>query len=224
MTPVTWPCPTPEGGSAAEFALAFDQGREHRLLIAPALFDEGNRMRRFTVETMRRLDLAGIDAFLPDLPGCHDSLQPLARQTTANWRDAIAAAARHFRATHMLGIRGGALLTPPGLPTWHYAPVKAASILRQLMRARILAAREAGRTESQEALLQTGLAEGLNLSGFSLGPAFLRDFPLVTVQPEATEIAHEQIGGGALWLRAEPDEDGAQADALAAILISGIKR
>ena len=30
----------------------------------------------------------------------------------------------------MLGIRGSALLTPDGLPTWHYAPAKAASILR----------------------------------------------------------------------------------------------
>ena len=31
-------------------------------------------------------------------------------------------------------------------------------------------------------------------------------------------IDHETIGGNALWLRAEPDEDPAQADALAAVL------
>jgi len=34
-------------------------------------------MRRFTVEVMRRLDNAGIDSFLPDLPGGNESSQAL---------------------------------------------------------------------------------------------------------------------------------------------------
>ena len=48
----------------------------------PALFDEANKLRRrHTVEVIRRLDAAGIDCLLPDLPGCGESLSPLAEQT-----------------------------------------------------------------------------------------------------------------------------------------------
>ena len=86
-------------------ALAFDQFRRWRLLIVPALFEESNRMRRFTVEVMRRLDNAGVDSFLPDLPGCNESLQLLQDQTPHSWRTAVAAAAVHFRASHVLGDR-----------------------------------------------------------------------------------------------------------------------
>jgi hypothetical protein len=221
VTPASWPCPTPQGGSAEEYALSFDKGRPHRLLIVPALFDEANRMRRFTVELMRRLDRAGIDSLLPDLPGCNESLQALEDQTPASWRDAMTAAAAKFGATHVLGIRGGALLTPGRLPCWHYAPAKGASILRQLIRSHILTARESGVSESQDGLMAQGMARGLTLSGFRLGARFLHDFQ--TLAPgQATEIAHEAIGGGALWLRAEAGEDADQADALAALLVAGI--
>jgi hypothetical protein len=213
----------PDGGSAGEYALTFDKGREKRLLIVPALFDEANRMRRFTVEVMRRLDGAGIDSALPDLPGCNESLQPLEAQTPVTWRAAMTSAASHFGATHVLGIRGGALLTPDGLPTWHYATAKSASILRQLIRSRILAAREAGLNESQESLMETGLAEGLELSGFRLGKAFLQEFQTLKSPTGASEISQDTIGGGGLWLRAEPDEDPQEADALAAVLAIGIK-
>ncbi|MBW8753127.1 MAG: hypothetical protein JF595_03075 [Sphingomonadales bacterium] len=217
MTPTLWPCP---GGE--EYALTFDRGRDKRLLIVPALFDEANRMRRFTVEVMRRLDGAGIDSMLPDLPGCNESLQPLERQTPSSWRAAMTSAAAHFEATHVLGIRGGALLTREGLPAWQYAPVKAASILRQLIRSRILASREAGISESQEALLETGLSAGLELSGFRLAAEFLREFQGLTAPTGASQIGQDLIGGGGLWLRAEPGEDRQQADALAAVLAIGI--
>lgn len=223
MTPATWPCPLPGGGHAAEYALSFDRSRAHRLLIVPALFDEANRMRRLTVEVMRRLDGAGIDSVLPDLPGCNESLQPLATQTPSRWRAAMTSAAAHFGATHVLGVRGGALLTPNSLPGWHYAPAKGASILRQLVRARILASRETGVSESQDGLLEAGLAAGLELSGFRLGGAFLREFQTLMPQAGASEIGQDMIGGGGLWLRAEPGEDRDQADALAAVLAIGIK-
>jgi hypothetical protein len=221
MITVTWPCPTPGGGNAGEYALAFDRARAHRLLIVPALFDEANRLRRFTVEVMRRLDGAGIDSALPDLPGCNESPQDLSRQTPATWRAAMASAAAHFGATHVLGIRGGGLLTPD-LPGWRYAPVKSASILRHLIRARILASREAGIDETQDTLLAAGAMHGLELAGFRLGAAFIRDFPSLTPEHEAAEIAQDTIGGSGLWLRAEPGEDRAQADALAAVLTAGL--
>ena len=220
-----WPCPLPGGGTTEEMALTFDQLRRWRLLIVPALFDEANRMRRLTVEVMRRLDNAGVDSFLPDLPGCNESRQPLEAQTPEAWRSAVVAAAKHFRASHVLGIRGGGLLLSAQLPGWRYAPVNGASILRQLLRARILASREAGVSETQEGLLAEASELGLELAGYRLGAEFIRAFQTLTpaIAASISEIGQDMLGGGGLWLRAEPGDDRGQADALAAILAIGIK-
>lgn len=216
-----YPCPSGD----SEYALAFDRGRPHRLLIVPALFEEANRMRRFTVEVMRRLDAAGIDCFLPDLPGCNESLQPLEAQTLDSWRAAMTTAAEHFAATHVLGIRGGILVQPNALPGWRYGPVKGANLLRQMLRARIVGSREAGQTETQEGLLELGAREGLDLVGYRLGVELLEKLQAAvpSTEPNAIEVLQDLIGGGGLWLRAEPGEDRAQADALAAIVAVGIK-
>jgi hypothetical protein len=210
---------------SGEWAAAFSRGREARLLIVPALFEEANRTRRLAVEVMRRLDKAGIDSILPDFPGCNESLQPLAEQTVESWRTAIAAAATAFAATHVLAIRGGALFVPAVLPGWLFAPANGASQLRQMLRARIVASREAGREERQEDLLALGQTEGLELSGYPLSAAFLREFPslLPPVSPGLSVIEQAVLGGGALWLRAEPGFERAQADALAAIVAVGIR-
>ena len=225
MTPATYPVVTASGDSAAEFALSFDKGRAHRLLVSPALFDEANRLRRLTVEVMRRLDHADIDSFLPDLPGCNESLQPLGAQDIAAWQSAMVSAAREFRATRVLAIRGGALVVPRSLPGWRYAPTGGATILRQMLRMRILSSREAGREETQGGLLEQGMAEGLELAGYRLSAAMVAD--LQTAMPpdetEQTIIGQDMVGGAALWLRAEPGEAPAQADALAAILTVGMK-
>ncbi len=224
MTPTSYPCLLPGGAEASELALAFDRGRQRRVLIAPALFDEANRMRRLTVEVMRRLDKSGIDSFLPDLPGCNESTQDLPLVEPEDWRMALEAAARHFGATHLLAIRGGALVVPAKLPGWRYAPVKGASLLKTMLRARVIASREAGREESSEALLVQGLQMGIDLAGWSLSGEMLRQLQdaLPAARGSLALIDHETIGGGALWLRAEPGEDPAQADALAAVIAVGI--
>ena len=224
MKALDYACTLPSGGTARELALAVDRGRDKRLLISPALFDEANRMRRFTVEVIRRLDGAGIDCFLPDLPGCNESLQDLTQQTSVDWSDAMLCAAGYFNVTHVLAIRGGGLIMPRNLPGWHYGPVKGASILRQMLRARIISSREAGRTESQEQLIEAGLEGGLELSGFLLSAGMLRDLQALAPQMRANLVVVEQemIGGSPLWLRAEPDEDRAQADALAAVIAMGL--
>ena len=53
-----WPSPS----GADEYALCCDRQRDHRLLIIPALFDEANKLRHFTVNLMHRLDSEGIPA------------------------------------------------------------------------------------------------------------------------------------------------------------------
>lgn len=216
MTPLTWPCPLPGGGIAQEYALTFDRARAKRLLVIPALFDEANRMRRFTVDVMRRLHGAGVDTLLPDLPGTNESLQLLDIQEPQDWCDAMTAAARLFGATHVLALRGGCLFTPSDLPTLHYAPVKAASVLRQMLRARTLSAREAGRDETRDVLMKLGLAQGLELAGHRLGPEFIRQFDSMVPNDDALVISQDAVGGSGLWLRAEPGESSAQAEALAA--------
>jgi hypothetical protein len=210
-----WPAPEGE-----EYAVVLDRSRERRILVLPALFDEANKLRHFTVETMRRLDAAGIDAFLPDLPGCNESLAPLEAQTLTGWRDAAGIAAGHFGATHVLTVRGGALCAPDGLPAWRYAPATGSSILRAMLRARVIASKEAGLEETREALLERGREAGLDLAGYRLGAAMIRE--LEAAEPSGgaalANIAQTDIGGAGLWLRAEPDHDPAQAAALAAIV------
>ena len=218
MKPVGWHPPH----GPAESALACDRGRARRLLVVPALFDEGNRLRRLTVDVMRRLDGAGIDSVLPDLPGCNESLQQLDIQDTADWLDAMRAAGRHFGATHALGLRGGCLFTPQDLPGWHYAPVKGAAILRQMLRARILSSREAGHEEDRDRLDATAREDGIILAGYPLGADFYMQFEPMVPDPGATIIAQDDIGGSGLWLRAEPGENPSQADALAATLALGL--
>lgn len=224
MKPGTYPLLRSNGEHFAEYTLCFDLDRPRRLLVVPALFDECNRLRRLTVEVMRRLDAAGIDCFLPDLPGANESLQPLGEQSLSLWQEAMVNAARHFRASHVLSIRGGALVVPVSLPGWRYAPVNGATILRQMLRMQILAAREAGREETQASLLERGLATGLELVGYRLSPAMLAGMQ-DAMPPDGTGqsiIGQDMIGGGGLWLRAEPGEDRAQADALAAVVALGL--
>ncbi len=225
MTPLGWPNPLPGGASAEEYAIAFDRGRERRLLIVPALFDEANRMRRFSLEVMRRLDASGIDSVLPDLPGTNESLEQLETQSIGSWCSAVAAAVQFFGATHVLAIRGGCLLMPQGVPGWLYAPAKGGSILRQMLRARSLASREAGREESREGLTTLALTDGIELAGYRIGPQLFVDLEHAEA-PEReglTLVEQGLVGGAGLWLRAEPGESREQADALAAVLAIGMQ-
>ncbi|MGX7952671.1 hypothetical protein ACWPM1_08895 [Tsuneonella sp. HG249] len=217
-----WPCPAPGGGTREEMALAFDRNRDRRLLVLPAWFDEANKLRRQTVEIMRRLDLSGIDSVLPDLPGTNESEAPLAEQTLDGWRRAGAAAASHFRITHVLTWRAGALLAPEGVPGWQYAAIGGKQVLRAMLRARSLSSREAGRTERSDELQSLGREHGIELAGWQLGPALFAALERAEPSAGLTEIGQSDVGGPALWLRAEPDEDPHQADAIAAMLAFGM--
>jgi hypothetical protein len=217
---VSWG-PGPDGG---EYALAFDRGRERRLLVLPALFDESNKLRHFTVEVLRRLDMAGIDSFLPDLPGCNESLAPLERQTLGGWRQCAETAAVYFRATHVLAVRGGALCEPDGLPIVRYVPVTGETLLRGMLRARVIASKEAGLVEDRQALLERGRRDGLELAGYRLGAQMVRDLEGAGPAGGAAlaNIAQADLGGPGLWLRAEPDHSSEQADSLAALVAEAL--
>lgn len=216
----TWKAPLPNGKASEELLVSFDEGRAVRILVLPAWFDEANKLRRFTVEVMRRLDGSGIDCFMPDLPGCNESLAPLDEQSITGWRAATIAASKELRATHVLSVRAGALIAPTDLSGWRYAPQSGPKQLRAMIRARTIAAREQGTEESSDQLLELGRKDGLDLAGWPIGPAMFHE--LETAEPEPSEtqvdIAQNTLGGPGLWLRAEPGENAAQADALAAII------
>ncbi|WP_068093412.1 alpha/beta hydrolase family protein [Novosphingobium rosa] len=218
-----WSFTAPDGSRHADSALWLGESGP-RLLIVPALLDEGHRLRRLSVEVMRRLANSGITCILPDLPGTGDSDFPLEQADLALWRKAMGDLAQDTGAQAVFALRGGALAAPEGLAGWHYAPIKGASILRQLIRARIIASREAGVEERQDALMEQGRAQGLELAGYRLGAAMIAQ--LGGAQP-ATEgvspIDQELVSGAPLWLRAEPGESREQADALAAILAIGLR-
>ncbi|RDC60087.1 hypothetical protein HME9302_01286 [Alteripontixanthobacter maritimus] len=220
----TWPCPANDGTIADELLTGFDKKREHRLLVLPPLFEEHNKFRRQTVEIMRRLDLSGVDSALPDLAGQNESKRLLAEETLSGWMVAIRAAANAFGATHVFALRGGALLAPADLPGWLYAPTDGAKILRGMLRARTIAAKEAGRSETRDDLAETARIEGMELGGWHIGAQMFRELEAATVAPDAVQAVIDQsvIGGAGLWLRAEPDDDPEQADALAAIIAIGL--
>ncbi|WP_086607682.1 hypothetical protein [Erythrobacter donghaensis] len=221
----TWHPPARNGTAPAEELLvSFDRNRAVRVLVCPAWFDEANKLRRFTVEVMRRLDAAGIDSLLPDLPGCNESLVPLVNQTLDGWSSAMMAAAEALRATHVLAIRAGALVAPSGLPGWHCAPQSGPKLLRGMIRARIIAAREAGLAETSEGLMATGRNSGLVLGGWHIGADLFRALESAepVLAPGQSAVDQSALGGPGLWLRAEPDEDAGQADRLAALIAESV--
>ena len=211
----------PSGATADEMLLGFDRKRDHRLLVLMPLFDEASKMRRQIVETMRILDHSGVDCFCPDLPGCNESLAPLAEQSFSSWRDAAASAVAHVRANHVLGVRSGCLVAPEELPGWAYEPVKPGSVLSRLARAEQISAREANQAVIAKELIAHGCENGVTLAGWSLGADLVNELAANELQmsPDHRPITHEEIGGSPLWLRAEPGFDPVQAKLLAATIV-----
>ncbi|UIP05641.1 hypothetical protein LY632_07910 [Erythrobacter sp. SDW2] len=220
-----WPCPLPSGETQDEMARLFTgKDRRHRLLVIPPLFDEHNKLRRQLVEVMHRLDLSGIDCVLPDLPGWNESLAPLNEQTLDSWRAAIKAAVAYFKPTRYLAVRAGTLLVPIGLPGWDYAAVSGKQVLRGMVRAHIIASKEAGREETSDELMAMARNVGIELAGWKLGPDLVTQLEVAEPgeSPIRSKIDQGTVGGKPLWLRAEPDEDPEQADAIAAIIAISI--
>lgn len=209
----------PETTLTEEYCVRFDSDRKQRVLVIPALFGEANKLRHFTLEAMRLLDAHGIDTALPDLPGTNESLARIEDMTLEDWRTAMTSQASAFTATHVLAIRGGALCAPTDLPGLALAPASGSSILSGMLRARVIADREVGVESTRDALLTKGREQGLTLAGFALGANMIGQ--LEQAEPDHShlqEIRQADLGGTPLWLRAEPDHDPAQAEALARVV------
>lgn len=201
-------------------ALAFDKGRAQRLMMLPPLFDEANKFRRQATEIMRRLDDRGIDCFLPDLPGWNESTAPFDQQSLIGWQTATNAAAVHFRATHVFAVRASCTLAPDETPALLYAAQLPARQLRSLIRARMIASREAGAPETSDEIAIKGHSGGVTLAGWPISPAMFADLENMNMPENAifTALSHDEIGGSPFWLWAEPGFNAEQADALASAI------
>lgn len=208
-----------------EYVAGVDPGRAtRRILIIAPLFDEMNRTRRALVGAMRELGEHGIASFLPDLPGTNESTAKLADQDIWQWRSAVAAASEQLRATHIASVRGGALIDDvmPDAPHWRLAPAKGASLLKTMLRTRVVGDKEAGVATTSEALLAEAAQQPILLGGNWLGPSMVSQLndavPTQLKQLRNVSIGMEpgMIAGSALWLRAEPGDDPEMAQAIAA--------
>ena len=160
---------------------------------------------------------------LPDLPGTLESERALAGVSWPEWRDFAAHAAEASGAERVVAIRGGALLPAGDRPRLHFAPTPGARLLRDLLRARLAADREAG-VAATMAELEARVRGGTErLAGFDLSPTLTG--PLADIEPVggARTVRLESDGapadasvpGTPLWRRAEPGRDDALARALA---------
>ena len=195
-----------------------------RVLIVPPLFDEMNRMRRTLVLAMHALAVRGIPSTLMDLPGANESLAQPDKQSLESWR----AAGGRGRGGGRPGLHRLCPRRLPdrrrrrcSLPLAGSRPPRGRALLKTLLRTRIAGEREDGRNVSAADLMEQAMIGPIELAGNRLGPAMVAQLgaalpaPLLAreVKPGAGENA---VAGSALWLRAEPGEDAAMADAIAA--------
>ena len=203
--PYEWP-----GGH--EQALRIGPDDAPLVAIAPALFEEANRTRAFTVQVMRRLAASGIATLLPDLPGTGESVVATSAATLAGWRTAFAAAAAGAMAT--LAIRGGALVTTGvALPALQFVPVPGSALVRDMERARRVAGHHAGIDDADPVELAGNLLSRTLIAELRIAEPPPADRIVAVSAPGAPGPA---IAGRPLWRSSEPSGDDVMAAALAA--------
>lgn len=188
------------------------------LVVLAALFEEANRMRRFTVAMMRALATHGIGSVLPDLPGTGDSLVVTELAQLDDWRDAAAACADAAGTTLSVAVRGGALCDGWATRRWRLEPLAGPAILRDLARA---TAFSSGR--SAAALVDEAVRDGATLAGNRLSAALAGALADAAPQGDAriaavgdgTTARTVTLTGTRLWRQAEPGEDAALSIACA---------
>lgn len=192
------------------------------ILFVPPLFDEANRMRRTLALTMRALAELGHASLLPDLPGQNDSLLPSEDATLSLWRNALAnIAAKETAPLLIASWRGGALIDDAvagAIGWWRMAPIGGASIVKTLIRIRIAGEKEAGRVITADQIRAMAQHSSVELGGNRLSSSMLDqlDVAVPAAPSPLRTVDAATLSGNALWLRAEPGEDRAMAQAMAA--------
>ncbi len=179
-----------------EMLLRHGAGSPITLLILPALFEEANRMRRFTVSVMRNLAEFGIGTVLADLPGTNESMTDLANVTMQDWHDAVSDVTDAIFGS--VAVRGGALLDGTFENRWRLAPESGERLLRDIVRATAFSDGVSA-TELDQQVRTTQKRLAGNMFSPSLYNALRTAVPV--------EGAHiSAVDGPKLWRAAEPGD------------------
>lgn len=206
----------------------FGSDDKSHILFIPPFFAEMNKMRHTLVQAMRLIAEANIKVSLPDLPGCHESSADLRMQSLRHWQDAMQACAQQHKISHIVSFRAGSLIDSwdidkGGLPIWRLNSIKGASILKTMLRSKIISQKESGHDISIEILTQQAIASGIELAGYDINADMFTQ--LQNAAPADRKNIYEaklgqDIKGTSLWMRSEPEYDGDMADNLAKALVS----
>ncbi|WP_419807269.1 hypothetical protein [Sphingomonas sp.] len=193
------------GGREAMLRFGPDDGPI--VVMALPLFEEANRTRAFGVSILRVLATRGIGGVLPDLPGQGESEVATADVRLVDLTAAFAA----VPGTRSVAIRSGALFVD-ARPCWVLSPQSGAALARELARMKGDFAdgdREevAGNVIDRELL--AALSNATHPGGGRGGTRTVR----LASDPG---VADRHIPGQPLWRRAEPGNDFALAEVLAA--------
>lgn len=183
--------------ASTEWLLRIGAGDAPPVLFLPPLFEELNRTRALIVTTMRHLVAKGFGCWLPDLPGTGESERPLETMRWEDWREAARLAAAHIgRRPAVVTLRGGCLLDEAvdALARYRFAPVKGASLARDLARSGMISGGAAGGYTLNDALLAR--LQEVEPSA----PGQVRTARLAS-DPASADI---KLDGPALWRRSEP--------------------
>ncbi|MCF8708207.1 hypothetical protein [Rhizorhapis sp. SPR117] len=214
------------------------RGHPRQILIIPPFFEEMNRTRWLMLTAMRTLDEARIGTILPDLPGQNESLVTDETISLSLWHAALERlAAQSGVAIDMIcAFRSGAMLDDafPCPRHWRLAPEDGPGLLRQLIRTRLAADREAGLSGSTELLLANARQESTEFAGTCLSPVFINDLEnaKLTVHEQVRTVqldgnaaqADAYISGKPLWRQSEPDEDQWLAQQIAGDIAAWVHR
>lgn len=188
------------------------------LFLAP-LFEEMNRTRRLLADLGRALAAKGIGSVLADLPGTGDASGV---PDVATWRQATSHLIETLagRPLRVLAVRGGTLLTDgsgsEGL--YRISPVSSgASLLREMMRAQVIADQERSGARVSPSAYETRFARGetVALTGYDVTPALAADLTGLTLPEAAVPLRVSAVEGPPVWRQAEPAPAPAFAAALA---------
>jgi hypothetical protein len=215
------------GGREAMLRFGPDTGPV--VIAAMPLFEEANRTRAFIVTILRALAGHGVASALPDLPGTGESLIETEYARVNNWNTAFSSAVERLnpesRPVHAIAVRGGALVdtTAPVTSRWHFAPVAGESLVRDMLRTRLTAAKESGEAIGTETIEPPG--PPIELAGNRLSRALLAELgrsvpsdgpPLRIVRLDTDSLpADHHVAGAPLWRRSEPGNDPGLARLLA---------
>lgn len=183
--------------SGTEMLLRHGAGSPITLLVLPALFEEANRMRRFTVSVMRLLAEQQIGTILPDFPGTGESATRLSDVTLRDWHDAVSALSSGISGS--IAIRGGALLDGTLKNRWQLAPESGERLLRDMTRATALS-----ESVSASELNKRARTAPTRLAGNIISPAL---YTALTAAKIAEGAHITSVEGPKLWRAAEPSDD-----------------